>query len=106
MTLTYTVSDNGYTILRDGVPWVVQDGYIPYPGSTIEESAQNHIDQIIADQAAVEESAQQPSELDILGQTAAQLQLDNMSLNATVDTLGATVAKLQLENIAAKGGAS
>ncbi|MGX8711626.1 MAG: hypothetical protein ACQGTM_15445 [bacterium] len=106
MTLTYTVSDNGYTILRDGVPWVVQDGYIPYPGSTIEESAQNHIDQIIADQAAAEESAQQPSELDILGQTAAQLQLDNMQLNSTVDTLGAMAAQSQLDIMALKGGAS
>ncbi|TQI66276.1 M3 family oligoendopeptidase [Clostridium sp. KNHs216] len=46
------------------------------------------------------------AENDILGQTAAQLQLDNMQLNSTVDTLGATVAQLQLENIAAKGGAS
>ncbi len=46
------------------------------------------------------------AENDILGQTAAQLQLDNMALNSTVDTLGATVAQLQLENIAAKGGTS
>jgi len=46
------------------------------------------------------------AENDILGQTAAQLQLDNMQLNSTVDTLGATVAQLQLENIAAKGGTS
>lgn len=46
------------------------------------------------------------AENDILGQTAAQLQLDNMQLNSAVDTLGATVAQLQLENIAAKGGAS
>jgi hypothetical protein len=46
------------------------------------------------------------AENDILGQTTAQLQLENMQLNSTVDTLGATVAQLQLENIAAKGGAS
>ncbi|MBW7573926.1 hypothetical protein [Caproiciproducens faecalis] len=61
MNLSYTVSDKGYTIFRDGVPWIVQDGYIPYPGETIEESAQNHIDQILADQAAADEAAQQPT---------------------------------------------
>jgi len=106
MTLTYTVSDNGYIILRDGVQWIVQDGYIPYPGNTMEESAQNHINQIIADQAAAEEAAQQLTELDILGQTAAQLQLDNIALNSTVDTLGAMAAQSQLDIMALKGGAS
>lgn len=44
------------------------------------------------------------SQNDVLGQTAAQLQIDNMQMNTTVDTLGATVAQLQLANIASKGG--
>ncbi|MGX8701510.1 hypothetical protein [Caproiciproducens sp.] len=106
MNLSYTVSDKGYTILRDGVPWVVQDGYIPHPGGTMEESAQNHINQIIADQTAADEAAQQSTELDILGQTLADVQLQTMQLNSTVDTLGAMAAQSQLDIIALKGGAS
>jgi len=46
------------------------------------------------------------AENDILGQTAAQLQLGNMQLNSTVDTLGAMAAQSQLDIIALKGGAS
>ncbi|MBE6830900.1 MAG: hypothetical protein E7519_11905 [Ruminococcaceae bacterium] len=46
------------------------------------------------------------SENDIIGQTAAQLQLDNMQLNSTVDTLGATAAQSQFDIMALKGGAS
>ncbi|WP_444641706.1 hypothetical protein ACRQU7_15775 [Caproiciproducens sp. R1] len=46
------------------------------------------------------------SENDILGQTSAQLQLDNMQLNATVDTLGAMAAQSQLDIMGLKGGAS
>lgn len=59
--LTYTTTETGYTILLDGKPWVVQDGFIPYKGSTMAESAQNHIDQILADQIAAEKAAKQPT---------------------------------------------
>lgn len=52
MNLTYEVNENGYTILNDGKPWIVQDSYIPYPGATVEESAQNHINEIIKDNEA------------------------------------------------------
>jgi hypothetical protein len=50
LNLTYEVTDTGYTILRDGKPWIVQDGekpYFPYPDSTIEKSAQKHINAIL-----------------------------------------------------------
>lgn len=47
MNLTYEVNEKGYTILNDGKPWIVQDSYIPYPGATLEESAQNHINEIM-----------------------------------------------------------
>ena len=47
---TYEIEGNGYVILVNGRVRYVQKDYIPYPGDTVEESAQNHIDQIIADQ--------------------------------------------------------
>ena len=47
---TYELVDQGYVILVNGRVRYVQKDYIPYPGDTVEESAQNHIDQIIADQ--------------------------------------------------------
>lgn len=62
MNLTYEVNDNSYTILNDGTPWIVQDGYIPYPGATVEESAQNHIDQILLDFNRPKE----PTEIELL----------------------------------------
>lgn len=62
MNLTYEVNENGYTIFNDGKPWIVQDGFIPYPGATVEESAQNHINAIIADSQAVPA----PNEIDEL----------------------------------------
>lgn len=52
MNLTYEVNKNGYTILNNGKPWIVQDGYFPYEGATVEESAQNHINAIITENDA------------------------------------------------------
>lgn len=46
------------------------------------------------------------AENDVLGQTTAQLQLDNMQLNSTIDTLGAALAEAQLDIINLKGGAA
>lgn len=43
MNLTYEVKGKGYTIFNNGVAWIVQDVYIPYPGKTVAESAENHI---------------------------------------------------------------
>ncbi|MEK3993238.1 hypothetical protein MKY29_00635 [Psychrobacillus sp. FSL K6-2365] len=42
----------GYVIFNNGVPWIEQPANnIPYPGATMEESAQNHINKILADYA-------------------------------------------------------
>lgn len=49
MNLTYEVKENGYTILNNGVAWIEQEGFFPYQGVTIEESAQNHINALMAD---------------------------------------------------------
>ena len=50
MNLTYEVKDNGYIIMNNETPWIIQtNDYIPYPAETVEESAQNHINQIIED---------------------------------------------------------
>lgn len=63
MDLTYLVSINGYTIYKDGVAWVVQDeNRFPYPGKTPEESAQNHINVILADNTV------RPEEIDVITQ--------------------------------------
>lgn len=59
MNLTYEVKGNGYVILLNGTPWIVQDVYIPYPGATVEESAQNHINALIEEWEAAEEAEKQ-----------------------------------------------
>ncbi|MEK4030782.1 hypothetical protein MKZ02_19890 [Pseudobacillus sp. FSL P4-0506] len=64
MNLTYQVENNKYTILKDNRPWIVQDDYFPYPGATVEESAQNHINQIIADNTRQEEDIVTREELE------------------------------------------
>lgn len=43
MNLTYETTEKGYTIFRNGQAWIKQESYIPYPGETMKESAQNHI---------------------------------------------------------------
>lgn len=46
--LTYKLIGNtGYEIYLDGVKWIVQETYIPYPAKTISESAELHIAEII-----------------------------------------------------------
>lgn len=55
MALKYEIIENGkgYYILEDNKRiWKQVDPLIPYPGSTIEESAQNHVNAIIADNEA------------------------------------------------------
>lgn len=85
MNLTYEVNGNGYTIFKDGKPWIAQNGYIPYPGATVEESAQNHIDAIIADNEAP--SAGQ-NELEVL-KTKVDLQEQALAeLTMYISTLG------------------
>lgn len=47
MNLTYKIEDDKYIILKDNQPWIIQEGYYPYLGQTLEESAQKHIEAII-----------------------------------------------------------
>jgi hypothetical protein len=48
--LTYTTTETSYTILLNGVIWIVQDnGYFPYAGETMADKAQAHIAAIIAE---------------------------------------------------------
>lgn len=55
MNLTYEVKGNGYVILNNGVNWIEQEGYFPYQGATVEESAQNHINALIEEQNSAAE---------------------------------------------------
>lgn len=65
MNLTYEVKESGYTIFKDGRPWVIQDDYIPYPGATLEESVKNHINQIINEDNKQKEDNQSNLEIEI-----------------------------------------
>lgn len=52
MKLTYRTYSNGYTILNDGIPWITQNGNIPYPRPSYDNinldlSAQAHIDALL-----------------------------------------------------------
>lgn len=49
MNLTYEIIENGYVILNDGVKWIEQIDFIPYPAETLEESAQKHIAEMMAE---------------------------------------------------------
>lgn len=73
MNLTYEVNENGYTIFNDGKPWIVQDGYFPYPGATVEESAQNHINAIIADNEASTTTPNEVNEIEEIKEQNAQI---------------------------------
>ena len=44
--LTYELRGNGYAIKRNGIDWIIQESYFPYPATTVEESAQLHIQDI------------------------------------------------------------
>lgn len=69
--LTFEATENGYTILKDGEPWIKQDAYIPYPGETMEQSAQNHINALLSDS----NSPPRPSEIEQLRAENAELKL-------------------------------
>lgn len=75
-SLGIKASEKVYIIVNDdGADWIIQtDQNAPYKGATIEESAQNHINAIIADQAVAEGAANQPTMEDrISALEAAQL---------------------------------
>ena len=61
MNLTYEIIENGYVILNDGVKWIEQIDFMPYPAETLEESAQKHIEALTAEasnEAKAEEEMQ------------------------------------------------
>lgn len=70
----------GYIILDDGEPWIEQSEYIPYPGKTIEESAELHINALY--EARNEEP--QPTEIELLNQ---ELESTKQQLMETQDAL-------------------
>lgn len=49
MNLTYRIIENGkgYMIMKDGIDWIIQTDYIPFPSNNIEESAKLHIEDIL-----------------------------------------------------------
>lgn len=72
--MTYRITSNGYVIMDEhGRDWIVQDGFYPYPGATIDESAQNHIAAILAER-------EQAAQAEVKEEQIAALQ-------ATVDNL-------------------
>ncbi len=68
-------TDEVYIIVAEsGADCIVQTARnAPYPGATIEESAQNHINAIIADQTAAEETSNQPTVEDRLAAAEAAI---------------------------------
>lgn len=43
MNLSYSITEKGYKIFNDGVLWITQENYFPYPGDSMEEKANNHM---------------------------------------------------------------
>ena len=85
MNLTYEIIENGYVILNDGVKWIEQSGFIPYPAETLEESAQKHIAEMLKDE---EQSETQPADIaELKAQLATQEQAIT-ELSMFVATLG------------------
>lgn len=84
-----------------------QDGinYMPYQYNTA-------TGEIIYQKAAVEPDPpptpieQLQAENDVLGQTVANMSLQNMQLNTALDTLGESLAQAQLDIMTIKGGVS
>jgi len=64
--LKISITDEVYIIVNeDGTDWILQTQQnAPFKGATIESSAQNHIDALIAEQTAAEEVVQQPTQED------------------------------------------
>lgn len=64
MNLTYKLTGTGYIIMKDGLDWIVQGDYIPFPAANLEESAKLHIKHIIEDNTpkAVDTTLQQRME--------------------------------------------
>lgn len=85
MTLTYELVGNGYIILNNGVKWIEQIGFMPYKGETLEDSAQNHINALLAD---AEATVNQGEELKNLKEQVATQEQAITELSMFVATLG------------------
>ena len=49
----HSEGEDCYVILKDSQMFLIQfENYLPYPGTTLEESAANHIAQLVAEQEA------------------------------------------------------
>lgn len=93
MNLTFEVNETNYTILNNGRAWIVQDTYIPYPGETVEESAQNHINEILKENAMKEEEVNEIN----------QMQEDNTFIAETLALALMEIELLKEEVTALKG---
>ena len=59
--LTYEILENGYQILKDGNPWIIQvEPCIPDPEKSYEENAKAQIEEIL------NPPAPQPREIDVM----------------------------------------
>lgn len=100
MNLTYEITGEGYTILLNGKPWMVQDKYIPHPGSTVEESAQNHINEILKSEEENKPSESTESKLqDIM------LAIAELANSAEQDKLETQLALAELASLLTGGDA-
>ena len=102
--------DKGYEILLNNVPWYVQEDYFPCPGKDVAESAQHHMKQILADQAAsakAEADAQTKAQsADVLGKQVAALVLSDTKKDALIKQMGTQMTQMQLtfSKLTSKGG--
>lgn len=81
--MTYRIIATGYVIMDErGRDWIVQDGFIPYPGETMEDSAQNHINTILTEQAQ-----------------ASQAKVEEQSRNEQITDLQAAVDNLVISSL-------
>lgn len=85
MNLTYELTENGYVILNDGVKWIEQSGFIPYPAATLEESAQKHIAVMLKD---AEAANSQGADIEKLKEQLATQEQAITELSVFVATLG------------------
>lgn len=70
MNLTYEILENGYKILNNGKPWIVQlEPCIPNPSKSYEENAKAQIEEIL------NPPTPEPNEIDVLKEEVLNTQL-------------------------------
>lgn len=88
MSLTYEATEQGYTIFNNGIAWIVQSEYIPYPADTMEQAAQNHIDAILEDR-----QTQQDELMEIEQLKSKQVELEQAVDSILTDVLPALLGQ-------------